>query len=161
MFVNYPRKKVWKYKTMKMLLFFICEAPPIMSTSFWPFLAIFPLFHLTNLLYLQKREIHNLPETRFWLLLVNNSLCSIPPSWALSYIIIIAVDSRGKTPCGLSMLMHLAGSSKRHWRILALSLVLGSTLRAMTSSGRWVIGQMKSCLRKLKMKLSDEFVDFK
>ena len=38
------------------------------------FLAIFTLFHWKNQLYLQKPDFRNLPETRFWLLLVNNTL---------------------------------------------------------------------------------------
>ena len=69
-----------------MLLFIICEAPQKISTIFKPILAIFTLFHLKNLLYLQKPELGNLAKTRFWLLLVNNSLCSIPLSYARSYI---------------------------------------------------------------------------
>ena len=60
--------------------------PKKISTIFLPFLAIFTLFHLKNQLYLQKPDFRNLPETRFWFLLVNNSLCSIPPSGAKSYI---------------------------------------------------------------------------
>ena len=70
----------------KMLLFIICEVPKKMSTVFKPFLAIFTLFHLKNWPYLQKPQFGNLAKTRFWLLLVNNSLCSIPPSWASSEI---------------------------------------------------------------------------
>ena len=69
-----------------MLSFYICEAPQKISTIFKPILAIFTLFHLKNLLYLQKPELGNLAKTRFWLLLVNNSLCSIPLSYARSYI---------------------------------------------------------------------------
>ena len=69
-----------------MLLFIICEAPKKISTIFRPFLAIFTLFHLKNWPYLQKPQLGNLGETRFWLLLVNNSLCSIPLSWTRSYI---------------------------------------------------------------------------
>ena len=38
-------------------------------------MAIFTLFHLKNLLYLQKPELLNLLETRFWILMVNNSFC--------------------------------------------------------------------------------------
>ena len=49
-FVKYPREKVEKLKMLKMLLFIICEAPKKSSTLFWSFLAIFTLFHLTNLL---------------------------------------------------------------------------------------------------------------
>ena len=45
-----PRKKVEKLKLFKMLLFIICEAPKKNSAIFKPFLAIFTLFHLTNLL---------------------------------------------------------------------------------------------------------------
>ena len=51
------------------------------SITFRPFLAIFTLFHLKNWPYLQKPEFGNLAETWFWLLLVNNELCSMPPSW--------------------------------------------------------------------------------
>ena len=69
-----------------MLLFIICEAPQKNSTFFKPFLAISTLFHLKKWPYLQKPELGNLGETRFWLLLVNNSLCSIPRSCARSYI---------------------------------------------------------------------------
>ena len=47
---KYPREKVEKLKMLKMLLFIICEAPQKISTLFWSFLAIFTLFHLTNLL---------------------------------------------------------------------------------------------------------------
>ena len=47
-FANYPRKKIEKYKTLKMLLFFICEASKKISNIFGPFLAIFALFHLKN-----------------------------------------------------------------------------------------------------------------
>ena len=85
-FVKYPKEKVEKLKMLKMLLFIICEAPQKISTIFKPILAIFTLFHLKNLLYLQKPELGNLAKTRFWLLLVNNSLCSIPLSYARSYI---------------------------------------------------------------------------
>ena len=49
-FVKYPREKVEKLKMLKMLLFIICEAPKKISTLFGHFLAIFTLFHLTNLL---------------------------------------------------------------------------------------------------------------
>ena len=55
-----PKKKVEKYKTLKILLFYICDAPQKISTI--------------------------LPKTRFWFLLLNNSLCSIPLSGAKSYI---------------------------------------------------------------------------
>ena len=71
---------------LKMLLFIICEAPQKISTIFKPFLAIFTLFHLKNWPYLQKPKFGNLAKTRFWFLLVNNSLCSIPVSWTRSYI---------------------------------------------------------------------------
>ena len=47
---KYPREKVEKLKMLKMSLFMICEAPQKISTIFWPFLAIFTLFHLKNLL---------------------------------------------------------------------------------------------------------------
>ena len=85
-FVKYPKEKVGKQKMLKMLIFIICEAPRKISTIFKPFLAIFTLFHLKNLPYLQKPEFGNLAKTRFWLLLVNNSLCSIPLSWTRSHI---------------------------------------------------------------------------
>ena len=49
-FVKYPREKVKKQKMLQMLLFIIYEAPKKISTIFWPFLAIFTLFHLKNLL---------------------------------------------------------------------------------------------------------------
>ena len=71
---------------LKMLSFIICEVPQKISTIFRPFLAIFTLFHLKNWLYLKKPQLSNLGETRFWLLLVNNSLCSIPLSCARSEI---------------------------------------------------------------------------
>ena len=48
--VKYLREKVEKLKLLKMLLFIICEAPQKISAIFKPFLAIFTLFHLTNLL---------------------------------------------------------------------------------------------------------------
>ena len=85
-FVKYPKEKVEKQKMLKMLLLVICEVPKKISTIFKPFLAIFTLFHLKNWPYLQKPEFGNLAKTRFWFLLVNNSLCSIPLSWARSYI---------------------------------------------------------------------------
>ena len=85
-FVKYPKEKVEKQKMLKMLSFIICEAPEKISTIFKPFLAIFTLFHLKNWPYLQKPEFGNLAKTRFWFLLVNNSLCSIPLSCARSYI---------------------------------------------------------------------------
>ena len=44
-FVKYPREKVEKQKMLKMLKFIICEAPQKISTIFWPFLAIFTVFH--------------------------------------------------------------------------------------------------------------------
>ena len=71
---------------LKMLLLVICEVPKKISTIFKPFLAIFTLFHLKNWPYLPKPEFGNLAKTRFWLLLVNNSLCSIPRSGARSEI---------------------------------------------------------------------------
>ena len=83
---KYQKEKVKKQKLLKMLLFMICEAPRKISTIFWPFLAIFTLFHLKNWPYLQKPEFGNLAKTRFWLLQVNNSLCSIPLSWTRSEI---------------------------------------------------------------------------
>ena len=49
-FVKYLREKVEKQKMLKMLNFIICEAPHKILTLFWPFLAIFTLFQLTNLL---------------------------------------------------------------------------------------------------------------
>ena len=49
-FVKYPREKVEKLKMLKMLLFIICEAPKKFQPFFGHFLAIFTLFHLTNLL---------------------------------------------------------------------------------------------------------------
>ena len=52
----------------------IWEAPKNISRIFGPFLAIFTLFHWKNQLYLQKPDLRNLHETRFWLLLVNNTL---------------------------------------------------------------------------------------
>ena len=85
-FVKYPKEKVEKLKMLKMLLFIICEAPQKISTIFKPILAIFILFHLKKWPYFQKPELGNLAKTRFWLLLVNNSLCSIPLSYARSYI---------------------------------------------------------------------------
>ena len=85
-FVKYPKEKVEKQKMLKMLLLVICEVPKKISTIFKPFLAIFTLFHLKNWPYLQKPEFGNLAKTRFWFLLVNNSLCSIPLSYARSYI---------------------------------------------------------------------------
>ena len=44
-FVKYLRENVEKQKMLKMLKFIICEAPQKISTIFWPFLAIFTLFH--------------------------------------------------------------------------------------------------------------------
>ena len=91
-FVKYPKEKVEKQKMLKMLLFIICEAPQKNSSIFKPFLATFTLFHLKNWPYLQKPEFGNLAKTRFWLLLVNNSLCSIPRSGARSEILKNAGD---------------------------------------------------------------------
>ena len=62
---KYRKEKVKKQKLLKMLLFMICEAPRKISTIFWPFLAIFTLFHLKNWPYLQKPEFRNLAKTRF------------------------------------------------------------------------------------------------
>ena len=95
-FVKYSKEKVKKQKMLKMLLFIICEAPKKISTIFKPFLAIFTLFHLKNWPYLQKPEFGNLAKTRFWFLLVNNSLCSIPLSYARSYIKETQGDRCGK-----------------------------------------------------------------
>ena len=83
---KYPKRKSSKAKNVKMLLFIICEPPQKNSTIFRPFLAIFSLFHSINWPYLQKPQLGNLAKTRFWYLLVNNSLCSIPLSWTRSYI---------------------------------------------------------------------------
>merc|ERR1739836_132082 len=83
---NFSSEKVEKQKMLKMLSFIICEAPQKLSTIFKPFLAIFTLFHWKNWPYLQKPEFGNLAKTRFRYLLVNNSLCSIPLSYARSYI---------------------------------------------------------------------------
>ena len=47
---KYPREKVEKLRMLKMILFIICGPPKKILTLFWPFLAIFTLFHLTNLL---------------------------------------------------------------------------------------------------------------
>ena len=47
---KYPRKKVEKQKMLKMLSFIVYEAPKKISAIFWPFLAIFTLFHWKNLL---------------------------------------------------------------------------------------------------------------
>merc|ERR1739836_320495 len=52
----YPKEKGKKQKMLKMSLFIICEAPQKISTIFWPFLAIFTLFHLKYWPYLQKPE---------------------------------------------------------------------------------------------------------
>ena len=91
-FVKYPKEKVEKQKMLKMLLLVICEVPKKISTIFKPFLAIFTLFHLKNWPYLPKPEFGNLAKTRFWLLLVNNSLCSIPRSGDRSEILKNAGD---------------------------------------------------------------------
>ena len=85
-FVKYPKEKVEKQKMLKMVFFIICEDPQKISTIFKPFLAIFTLFHLKKWPYLQKPELCNLAKARFWLLQVNNSLCSIPLSWTRSEI---------------------------------------------------------------------------
>ena len=85
-FVKYPKTKNLKTKNVEILLTIICEAPQKISTICRPFLAIFTLFHLKNWPYLQKPVFGNLAKTRFWLLLVNKSLCSIPRSWTRSYI---------------------------------------------------------------------------
>ena len=82
---------------LKMLLSIIWEAPQKISTIFKPFLAIFTLFHLINWPYLQKPEFVNLTKTRFWLLQVNNSLCSILLSYARSEIKEIPGDKCGHT----------------------------------------------------------------
>ena len=71
---------------LKMLYFILSEAPQKISAIFWPFLAIFTQFHLKNWPYLQKPEFGNLAKIRFWLLLVNKSLCSIPLSCTRSEI---------------------------------------------------------------------------
>ena len=99
-FVKYPKEKVEKQKMLKMLLLVICEVPKKISTIFKPFLAIFTLFHLKNWPYLQKPEFGNLAKTRFWFLLVNNSLCSIPLSYARSYIKETPGDRCAQLPAG-------------------------------------------------------------
>ena len=76
-----------------MLLFIICEAPIKILFIFRPFWPIFTLFHLKNWPYLQKPKLGNLGETR--LLLVINSLCSIPQSGAWSEILKNAGDRWG------------------------------------------------------------------
>ena len=74
--VKYPREKVEKQKMLKMLLLIIYEPPKKISTIFWPFTW-------------KNCQI----ETRFRLLLVNNQLCSIPPSGAPLVIKIIAGET--------------------------------------------------------------------
>ena len=64
-FVKYTKEKVEKQKILKMLLLVIFDVPKKISTIFKPFLAIFTLFHLKILPYLQKPDFRNLPETRF------------------------------------------------------------------------------------------------
>ena len=71
------------------------RSPKKISTIFKPFLATFTLFHFKKWPYLPKPEFGNLAKTRFWLLLVNNSLCSIPGSGARSEILKNAGDRCG------------------------------------------------------------------
>ena len=85
---KYQREKVEKQKMLKMLFFTTCEAPskkfqPFLS-HFWPFLPYF--IWQIGFMYLQIPELGNLVRTRFWLLLANKSLCSIPKSGARSEI---------------------------------------------------------------------------
>ena len=80
------KRKSWKTKNVKNVIIYHMWGPPKISTILKPFLAIFTLFHSKNWPYLQKPEFGNLAKTRFWLLLVNNSLCSIPLSCARSEI---------------------------------------------------------------------------
>ena len=98
-FVKYPKEKVEKQKMLKIFLLVICEVPKKISTIFKPFLAIFTLFHFKNWPYLPKPEFGNLAKTRFWLLLVNNSLWSIPRSGARSEILKNAGDRCDSLHC--------------------------------------------------------------
>merc|ERR1712079_591266 len=95
---RYLREKVEKQKMLKMFLFVMCEAPQGFSRIFCPFLAIFALFHWKGWLCLQRPELRNLPEAGFWLLLVNGSLCSVPPSWTPPDIVIVAGESCAYVP---------------------------------------------------------------
>ena len=67
--------------------------PPKNFNHFKVIFGHFTLFHFKNLPYLQKPDLRNLPETRFWLPLVNKSICTIPPSWATPDINIMAGES--------------------------------------------------------------------
>ena len=45
-----PKRKSWKTKNVENVIIYHMWGPPKLSTIFWPLLAIFTLFHLTNLL---------------------------------------------------------------------------------------------------------------
>ena len=60
-------------------------------SPFWPFLPYFTWQICCN--SKNPIDLRNLPETRFWFLLVNNQLCSKPPSWAPPDINIMAGES--------------------------------------------------------------------
>ena len=136
--------------------------PQKISTIFWPFLAIFTLFHLKNWPYLQKPEFRILAKTRFWLLLVNNSLCSIPLSYARSYIKETPGD-RCETSCyqpipqkiNLFQLPRLFTKILRPWsllfkRLLPHILVLGRP--CLTLQTQWLSSGSKyayPCLGKV------------
>ena len=83
-FVKYPKEKVKKTKNIKNVISYHMWCPPKISTIYWPFLPYF--IWQIGFMYLQKPELGNLVRTRFWLLLANKSLCSIPKSGARSEI---------------------------------------------------------------------------
>ena len=69
---NYEKVKVEKQKKLKMKKIIIYETPKLISAIFWPFLAIFTLFHLKflQLCKIFPSSIFGTPQVMFRL--VNN-----------------------------------------------------------------------------------------
>ena len=129
-FVKYQKEKVKKPKTLK-CYYLSYGRPPHKKFNhftfyghFWHFLAFFfyPI-SLDKLATSPKTQPPQLPETRFWLVLVNNQLCGIPTSWATPDINIMVGES-----CELN--------SRKGWellnRILIFNLIFHHVI--MTSS---------------------------
>ena len=122
-------------------------------------MAFFTLYHLTNWLYLQKPQLSNLGETRCWLILVNNSLCSIPlytrlykitpgdrcggePAWPRH----ATLDSSHFLPGCLTWHGHAAswtiGGPRMYGRLLVRCWMTVFCLNCMTVMKSWCITQI-------------------
>ena len=69
--------------------------PPKNFNQFSAIFGHFYPFSFDNFPLTPKPDLRNLPKNRFWPLLVNNQLCSIPLSWATPDINIMAGESCG------------------------------------------------------------------